>query len=148
MIAGGPPVCQGEGKIPDSPVLIYDGECPVCRSAVEWVRRRSAPEAFEYLSCHAEELSRRFPSIEKSACLEAMHLVLPDGRVLAGEQAAAEIFPRVRGYRWIGSLLRLPGSEIITGVLYRRFAKRRHAISSFFGSGMTNRTSRKGGKNP
>ena len=147
MTPGGPPVSRGEGRNPDRPVLIYDGECSVCRSAIEWVRRRCDPETFETLSCHAEELPRRFPHIGKSDCLEAMHLVLPDGRVLAGEQAAAEIFPRVRGYRWIGSLLRLPGAEIITGVLYRRFAKRRHAISSFFGSGMTNRTSRKGGKN-
>lgn len=115
-----------------SGVLIYDGECPVCVMAVEWVKERSLPDAFEYLSCHSGELSKRFPSIEKTACLQAMHLVLPDGAVLVGERAAPEILRRLRRYRWCASLFGLPGAAALSRVLYRWFAIRRHRAAGFF----------------
>jgi predicted DCC family thiol-disulfide oxidoreductase YuxK len=130
MTTGGQPISRGEGNTPEKPVLIYDGECPVCRGAVEWIRRRSGPEAFEYLSCHAEELPRLFPSIEKGACLEAMHLVLPDGRVLAGGQAVPEILMRLPRWRWTAALFRLPGAEVLSRGFYRWFAKKRRLFST------------------
>jgi predicted DCC family thiol-disulfide oxidoreductase YuxK len=113
-------------------VLIYDGECPVCVKAVEWVRSRSDPHAFEFLSCHSKDLLRRFPSIEKAACLQAMHLVLPGGTVLAGAQAVPEILSRLRRYRWSAFLFRLPGAGILSRLFYRWFAKRRHRAAGFF----------------
>ncbi|MGE5752975.1 MAG: thiol-disulfide oxidoreductase DCC family protein [Deltaproteobacteria bacterium] len=113
-------------------VLIYDGECPVCVNAVEWIRARALPDAFEFLSCHSETLPSRFPAIGKEACLRAMHLVLPDGTVLAGEQAMPEILRRLRRYRWCASLFRLPGAGILSRVFYRWFAKRRHRAAGFF----------------
>ena len=36
----------------------------------------------------------------------------PDGRVLAGEQAAPEIFSRLWRWRWAAVLFRLPGAQI------------------------------------
>ena len=109
--------------------LIYDGECPVCRGAAEWVRARAAPGAFEFFSCHSEELPRRFPAVARQACLQAMHLVLPDGTILAGENALPEILRRTRRYRRAAVLFRLPGAGIASRFLYRAFARRRHRIA-------------------
>ena len=124
MTAGGPAV------------LIYDGECPVCQGAVEWVRRNAAADAFEFFSCHSEDLPRRFPAIERAACLEAMHLVLPDGSILIGEKAAPEILSRLqaRRHRWTAALFRLPGAGVLSRAFYRWFAGRRHRIARLFGS--------------
>ena len=113
-------------------VLIYDGECSVCLKAVEWVRDRSLPGAFEFLSCHSEELSKQFPSIEKAACLQAMHLVLPDGTVLVGERAMPEILRRLRNYRQAAVLFGLPGAGMVSRVFYRWFAKNRGHLSKPF----------------
>jgi len=110
-------------------VLIYDGECPVCVKTVEWIRARSDSDATEFLSCHSDELPGRFPLIDKTGCLQAMHLVLPDGTVLAGERAVPGIFRQLRGYRWLASLFRLPGAGALSRVFYRWFAKRRHLAS-------------------
>ena len=112
-----------------SAILIYDGECPVCVKTVDWIRARALPEAFGFLSCHSEELANRFPFIDKDACLQAMHLVLPNGTVLAGERAVPEILLRLRGYRWTAALFRLPGAGIFSHVFYRWFAKNRFHIS-------------------
>jgi predicted DCC family thiol-disulfide oxidoreductase YuxK len=113
-------------------VLIYDGECPVCVNAVEWIRGRARPGAFEFLSCHSEELAKSYPSIERTACLQAMHLVLPDGTVRIGGRAVPEILRRLRGCRWAAALFRLPGAGMFSRAFYRWFAKRRHRAAGFF----------------
>ncbi|MBI5419357.1 MAG: DUF393 domain-containing protein [Deltaproteobacteria bacterium] len=113
-------------------VLIYDGECPVCVKAVGWVRARARPETFEFLSCHSESFPTRFPSIEKDACLRAMHLVLPDRTVLAGERAVPEILVRLPRYRFAARFFGLPGAGIFSRVFYRWFAGHRYRLAGFF----------------
>ena len=111
-------------------VLVYDADCPVCRAAADWVRRNAAvPGAFEYLPCRSAETRSRFPAIAEAACLQAMHLVLPDGTILAGERALPEILRRTRRYRLAALLFRLPGAGIVSRLLYRAFARRRHTFS-------------------
>jgi predicted DCC family thiol-disulfide oxidoreductase YuxK len=110
--------------------LIYDADCPVCRAAADWVRRNAAvPDTFEYLPCRSEETRSRFPAIAEAACLQAMHLVLPDGTILAGEKALPELLRRTRRYRRAAVLFRLPGAGILSRFLYRGFARRRHRIA-------------------
>ena len=118
-------------------VLIYDGECPICRGAADWVRRNATTDAFDYLSCHSEELTRRFPAIARAACLQAMHLVLPDGSILIGEKAVPEILSRLKGrrHRWAAALFRLPGAGLLSGAFYRWFAGRRYHVSKLLSSG-------------
>jgi predicted DCC family thiol-disulfide oxidoreductase YuxK len=107
-------------------VLVYDGECAFCRNSIDWIRARMDRDAFEFLSCHSDDLAKRFPSIGKEACLQAMHLVLPDGSVLIGERAIPEILRHLRGYRWTAAIFRLPGAGFLSRVFYRWFAKNRH----------------------
>lgn len=121
--------------LPGPAVLIYDGECSVCRKAVEWIRARAVRESFEFLSLHSEEMARRFPFLDPPECRRAAHLVLADGTVLAGERAAAEIFDRVPGFRWAARCLRLPGARGLSRIAYRFLARRRHAIAYLFSPG-------------
>ena len=116
--------------------LVYDADCPVCRAAADWVRRNAlVPGTFEYLPCRSAETRSRFPAIAEAACLQAMHLVLPNGEILVGERALPEILRRTRRYRWAAGLFRLPGAGILSRLLYRAFARRRHRISRLFPPG-------------
>ena len=116
--------------------LVYDADCPVCRAAADWVRRNAvAPGTFEYLPCRSAETRSRFPAIAEAACLQAMHLVLRDGTILAGEKALPEILRRTRRYRRAAVLFRIPGAGILSRILYRAFARRRHRISRLFPPG-------------
>ena len=111
-------------------VLVFDADCPVCRAAADWVlRNAAAPDAFEFLPCRSAETRSRFPAVAEAACLRAMHLVLADGTILAGERALPEILRRTRRYRRAAALFRLPGAGIVSRLLYRAFADRRHRIS-------------------
>jgi predicted DCC family thiol-disulfide oxidoreductase YuxK len=116
-------------------VLIYDGSCALCRGAVTWISARVVRGAIEFLPCQAAERRARFPSIAEAACLEAMHLVLPDGRVRAGADALPEILARLRRWRFLGLLFRLPGARLAAPLAYRRIAGHRYRISRVLGPG-------------
>lgn len=113
----------------ERPVLIYDKDCPICRKAARWVEGNLKGDALEMLPCQAEAVRNRFPFMEKSICMKAMQLILPDGRVLSGEKALPEVINRLRRYHWVAWLFRLPGSGILSHALYCWFAGRRYRIA-------------------
>jgi len=118
-----------------SATLIYDGECPLCRAARDWVAKRALPGRLEYLPCQADERAERFPGIPQSQCLEAMQLVTPEGTVYSGERALPELLSRLRGWRWVAWTLRRPPMSWVSGPIYGFIAKRRHAFTSVVGEG-------------
>jgi len=111
-------------------VLIYDGKCPVCKKTVGWIRQNAKKGSFEMLPCQSDAARERYPFIERAACMRAMQLVLPDGRVFSGEKAIPEILKRLKKYSSAAGLFRLPGSEILSRAFYRWFADRRYHIAS------------------
>jgi predicted DCC family thiol-disulfide oxidoreductase YuxK len=72
-------------------VLIYDGNCPICSGAASWIKDHGQKDSFEMLICQSDDVKKRYPLIEEAACMQAMHLVLPDGGILAGESTAGDI---------------------------------------------------------
>lgn len=122
----------GTAPMSDPAVLVYDGECSVCRKTVDWIRTRDPDGAFEFLSLHSAALTTRFPFLDREACRRAAHLVRSDGSVFVGEQAAPEILGRIPGWRWAARCLRLPGARAVSRIAYRILARRRHAIAWLF----------------
>jgi predicted DCC family thiol-disulfide oxidoreductase YuxK len=115
--------------MPEKAVLIYDGQCPVCRRAVGWIRENAKKGAFRMLSCQSEEVKKKYPFIKEDLCMRAMQLVLPDGKVLSGEKALPEIVKRLRRYSGVAGIFALPGSEALSRAFYRWFADRRYHIA-------------------
>jgi predicted DCC family thiol-disulfide oxidoreductase YuxK len=114
-------------------VLIYDGVCSLCQGGVTWISRRAARDQFEFLPCQSSERRARFPWMDERTCLEAMQLVLPDGRVLAGVESVPEILRRLSGWRWVAPLFRLPGVPTLAPHVYAWIARHRHGISRAVG---------------
>jgi predicted DCC family thiol-disulfide oxidoreductase YuxK len=119
------------GKEKGTATLIFDGACPICAGTVKWIGESEFEGSFELLPCQAESLNERFPGIRRVECMRAMQLVLPDGRVLAGEKALPEIFARLKAYRVFAPLFKMPGAGVIARVAYRWFADRRYRIAAF-----------------
>lgn len=113
-------------------VLVYDDDCPVCRSAADWIRKNQVKGSFDLFPCQSEEARKRFPFIEKAECMKAMQLILPNGKILAGERAIPEILVRLKRYSPMASLFRLPGSARVSRALYRWFADNRYHIAEVF----------------
>jgi predicted DCC family thiol-disulfide oxidoreductase YuxK len=119
---------------PARAVVIYDGTCGLCQGSVGWVSRRARPDAFEFLPCQAPERHARYPAMPEATCMEAIQLVLPDGRVLGGADALPEILRRLRGWRWAAALFRLPGAGLVAPLAYRWIARNRYRISCAIGA--------------
>jgi len=114
-------------------VVIYDGACALCRGGITWIARRARRGAFEFLPCQSGERRARFPWLEESRCMEAIHLVLPDGRVLAADAAIPEILRQLRGWRWLAALIMLPGASRLAPPTYAWVARHRYRISCLLG---------------
>jgi len=114
-------------------VLIYDGACGLCQGGVSWIARRVVRGEFEFLPCQAADRHARYPWMEERACMEAMQLVLPDGRVLAGDAAIPEILRRLRGWRWLVAIFAIPGVGLLAPRVYAWVARHRYQISCMLG---------------
>ena len=111
-------------------VLIYDGDCSMCRASALWLMRRAlSGGALEILPCRAAVRRTRFPDITDEACLTAMQLVLPDGRVVAGGDAVPELLRRIRGWGWLAGFFALPGVRPVARRVYRWIAENRMKLS-------------------
>ena len=116
-------------------VLIYDAECPMCRASALWLMRLARSMGkLEILPCRSELRAARFPEISESACLTAMQLVLPDGRVLAGADAVPELLRCIRGLGWLAGVFALPGMRPLGRRVYGWVARNRMKISCGFSS--------------
>ena len=110
--------------------LIYDGECSMCRASALWIMRRALSSGtLEILPCTSGVRRARFPQITDEACLTAMQLVLPDGRVLAGADAVPELLRRIRGWGWVATVFALPGVRPVARRVYAWVARNRMRIS-------------------
>lgn len=111
-------------------VLIYDGECAMCRASALWLMRRALSAGrLEILPCRSEARLERFPQVAEEACLTAMQLVLPDGRVRAGADAVPELLRRIRGWGWLAGVFDLPGIRPLARRVYAWVARNRMRLS-------------------
>src|SRR5216110_1251400 len=98
----------------ERPTLIYDGECGFCRKCVDLVLRRDRERVATF-------------GIPLPALAAAMHLVLPDGRVFAGADAAPEILRLLR-QRWLAAIFLVPGVRPVARRVYAWIARQRRCL--------------------
>lgn len=109
------------------PTLIYDGECGLCNQAVTLLRRWDREQVLRFVPFQDGAAVARF-GIPLPALAAAMHLILPDGRVYAGADAAPEVLRLMPRKRWLAPLFRLPGVLPVARRVYAWIAARRHCL--------------------
>lgn len=110
-------------------VLLYDGECRYCRNWADRLRRMDKAGAITVLPAAERDSLPGVPFIEPGALEQAVHLVLPDGRVETGSAAILAILGRLPRWRWAAAVFRLPGAAWLADKAYRWVAARRHRLS-------------------
>ncbi len=113
----------------DAAVLIYDGSCPLCEGVARWVRRNAVPGAIETLPCQDPARAGRFPDLPERKCLEAIQLVMPDGTRHEAENALPPLLSRMRRWRWLAMVFRMPGASLAAPRVYKWVARHRHELS-------------------
>ena len=107
--------------------LLYDGECGFCRESVDLVAGWDREHRMDFIPFQDRDAVTRF-GLALPALAAAMHLVLPDGRVFAGADAAPEILKLLPGKRWLAGLFALPGMRPAARRVYAWIAARRKCV--------------------
>lgn len=98
----------------------------MCQRARDWAIARIPAEQLETMACQDTARPVRAPMVATEDCMEAMQLLLPDGRLYAGEKAFAPLLRLTPGGQWYAWCFYLPGVSLI----YRTIARNRLAISA------------------
>ena len=134
MIAGNLAFCDARwlrslvaGREPRSPSgrVLYDGACPRCRASMAFLTAGDPDRAIEPVDLTAVDVTKVHPSLTKAKCLESMHLVRADGKVVSGYDAVMTILAWTPLF-WPFSLVRhVPGVSSVGRRIYQRIADSR-----------------------
>lgn len=113
-------------------LVLYDGECPMCRAARDWLEARIPSGEAAFLACQDPERAALAPAVTDAACMEAMQLVLPSGETLAGARAFPALLRLMPRWRWAAPLLAYPPGAWAAPAAYRAIARRRMQLSGLF----------------
>jgi predicted DCC family thiol-disulfide oxidoreductase YuxK len=92
------------------PILLFDGECGVCRHIAGWVwslaqSRSRTPTFLERpIGNDPEELLALNPSLNIWDAYATIHMLMPDGSMKLGGEAVAEVFrnlPETKWFTWV-----------------------------------------------
>lgn len=113
-----------------STVLIYDAQCSLCCGCMNWIKSHAIDtDAFEFIACQSKERKSRFPDIGEEACMEALHLITPYGRILVGDKSIPEILSSLKYFRGLAIFFKIPIISLLFYFIYRCIANNRYIIS-------------------
>ena len=111
------------------PVVVYDGECSFCARQIEVMKRRDTDRVFEFVPRQAEGLDRRFPMLVAQDFDSGMRLVHPDTSISVGADAVYHIARRLRGWKLMAWLYRVPGLNVLCRKTYAWIARNRYRLA-------------------
>jgi len=110
-------------------VLLFDGHCRLCTAGARKLARWARPGAVELASFQDPSVLGRFPDLTRDQCLQAMHLVEPDGHVFGGAEAVVAVLV-TRGWLFAWTrLYYLPGLRWLADRAYRWVARNRYRLT-------------------
>lgn len=109
-------------------VMLYDGQCRICRSQAELVARYDDDQQIELLNLHAPQARERFPLIAPADARRELHLLGPGEQVYRGAEAVRQILLLLPALRGLGELLHLPGAMMLAQPVYALVAGNRYLL--------------------
>lgn len=112
---------------PETPVVLYDGQCRFCSGAAKRLATLAGPD-LRLVSFQEPGVLDAFPGLDWERCMRAMQLVDTDGRVFEGVEAIVAALQD----RWFGPLLKAyyaPGLRQLADAGYRVIARLRYRIA-------------------
>ena len=86
--------------------IFYDGGCPLCRREIAYYRRRQGASELSWVDVSRAPEGEVAPGLSKSQALARFHTLRPDGTLISGGAAFAELWAALPGFRPLGRVLR------------------------------------------
>jgi predicted DCC family thiol-disulfide oxidoreductase YuxK len=101
--------------------VYYDGGCPVCSREIAFYKARPGAKGFVWVDVSGADPAALGPGLTHAAAMARMHVRLPNGRLLSGAEAFAEMWRRMPRLAWLGWLLAMPPFGSLAEIGYRGF---------------------------
>lgn len=85
------------------PLILFDPECPLClrfKQGLEHLDR-----SLNFVSAREEAVYAEFPELSRQTCLEKVHMITSDRRILSGPQVVDELLKTLPGVSRLSWLL-------------------------------------------
>jgi predicted DCC family thiol-disulfide oxidoreductase YuxK len=116
-------------KPPDTNVVLYDGLCKFCTAQTGKLTALARPGAVRLVNFQEPGVLEQFPGLTHEACMQAMHLITPSGRIYRGFEAAVQALATRPLLGRIAYLYYyVPGIRWLCEAIYRQIAAHRYQI--------------------
>jgi predicted DCC family thiol-disulfide oxidoreductase YuxK len=110
-------------------VVLYDGECGLCRESVRRLRRADRRGRMEFLSSSDPSVPLLFPDIPPQALDQSIHVIDAEGEVWDRAEAVRVIASELPFLGLLAPILGLPGIRAAADSAYRWVAGNRFRLN-------------------
>lgn len=110
-------------KIPNLPVLYFDGACPVCAREITHYRKQAGSENFAWVDASSCPLEVLGPDLSRADALARLHLRHPDGSLVSGAEAFVGVWQGLKAWAWLARLFNSRPAVMALDVAYRLFLR-------------------------
>jgi|GEM_PF-432517 predicted DCC family thiol-disulfide oxidoreductase YuxK len=104
--------------------VFFDGDCPLCRREINWLRKRDRQHKVRFTDIAADDFDPLPLGKSHSDLMARIHGRLPSGEWLEGVEVFRRLYSAV-GFGWLVAPTRLPGIRGTLDLGYRVFARYR-----------------------
>lgn len=104
--------------------VFFDGDCPLCRREIAWLRRWDKRERVRFTDIAAEGFNAANYGTTQDRLMAEIHGRDAQGNWLVGVEVFRRLYSAV-GLRWIAAVTRWPLIRQALEIAYRQFARQR-----------------------
>lgn len=104
--------------------LFYDGDCPLCRREIAWLRQRDGQHRIQFQNIHDDQFDPSHYALSKAELLDYIHGIEANGQLIKGVDVFIRLYTLV-GLSWLVAPLRWRLTRPLFNQLYIQFARHR-----------------------
>jgi predicted DCC family thiol-disulfide oxidoreductase YuxK len=104
--------------------VFYDGDCPLCKREIDWLRKRDSQQLIRFTDIAADDFDPEPLGRSHNDLMARIHGRMADGTVVEGVEVFRQLYGRI-GFQRAVAMSRLPVLRTLLGASYRVFAKLR-----------------------
>ena len=102
--------------------IFFDGKCSLCRREIRHYQKVAPPDTFRWVDVTSNPLILEELGISQVQALRALHARTEAGVVSTGVDAFIVLWGALPRWRFLASVISLPGIRWVAEFLYERFA--------------------------
>ena len=112
----------------EKPTIYFDGACPLCRREIAHYKRCAGADTLQWFDVSKNDPSIMIPGLTKERAMARLHMARPNGELVVGAEAFANLRLQLNRYRWLGRLFRSRTMLRLADLLYSGFLKVRPSL--------------------